>query len=120
MIRLLPAVKLNQPPLRKFERNVACRRLARARIAAGARARWARVKGTAPKATKRGKRRLSAAGRAAIVAATKARWARVKGVAAKPKAAKKRRKVSAAVKARLAEIARARWAKAKAEGKKAL
>jgi hypothetical protein len=96
---------------------------ARARIAAGARARWARIKGTAPtspKLPKKGKRRLSAAGRAAIVAATKARWARVKGAPVTPKAPKKRRKVSAAVKAKLAAIARARWAKAKAEGKKAL
>lgn len=54
----------------------------RARIAAAARARWAKFNqekaatgnGQAPKKT--GKRRLSAAGRAAIAAAAKARWAR--------------------------------------------
>jgi hypothetical protein len=97
---------------------------ARARIAAGARARWARIKGTAPKASKapkKGKRRLSAAGRAAIIAATKARWARAKGTQVAPKAAKKAdRRMSPAVKAKLAAIARARWAKVKAEGKKTL
>jgi hypothetical protein len=96
---------------------------ARARIAAAARARWARIKGTAPSAPKppkKGKRRLSAAGRAAIIAATKARWAREKGATVAEKPAKKRRKVSAAVKAKLAAIAKARWAKAKAEGKSAL
>ena len=97
---------------------------ARARIAAGARARWARIKGAAPKASrtpKKSKRRLSAAGRAAIIAGTKARWARVKGTQVTPKAAKKAdRRMSPAVKAKLAEIARARWAKVKAEGKKTL
>jgi hypothetical protein len=93
----------------------------RARIAAGARARWARVKGTgaaASKTAKKVKRRLSAAGRAAIIAATKARWARVKGTPVKPKAAKKRdRRSSPAVRARLAAAARARWAKVRAAGK---
>ena len=94
---------------------------ARASIAAGARARWARVKGTgatASKPAKKGKRRLSAAGRAAIIAATKARWARVKGTKVTSKAVKKAdRRSSPAVKAKLAAAARARWAKVKAAGK---
>ncbi|HUD46875.1 MAG TPA: hypothetical protein VMR33_08595 [Candidatus Baltobacteraceae bacterium] len=96
----------------------------RARIAAGARARWARVKEKAPKASKgpkKGKRRLSAAGRAAIIAGTKARWAKVKGTQVTSKAPKKKdRRMSPAVKAKLAAIAKARWAKVKAEGKKTL
>jgi hypothetical protein len=54
----------------------------RARIAAAARARWAKFRGgsggVSQKPAKTGKRRLSAAGRAAIIAATKARWARVR------------------------------------------
>jgi peptidoglycan hydrolase CwlO-like protein len=53
----------------------------RARIAAAARARWARVKAEAAaeiKPAKKVKRRLSRAGKAAIIAATKARWARVR------------------------------------------
>jgi hypothetical protein len=61
---------------------------ARARIAAGARARWVTVKGTsvtASEPTKKEKRRLSAAGRAASIAGTKARWARVKRNTATPK-----------------------------------
>src|SRR5208283_6060144 len=59
----------------------------RARMAAAARARWSKIKGTgatAAKPAKKGKRRLSAAGRAAIIAATKARWARAKGTPSKP------------------------------------
>jgi hypothetical protein len=93
----------------------------RARMAAAARARWAKIKGTGAtdaKPPKKGKRRLSAAGRAAIIAATKARWARVKGTPSKPNAAKKRdRRSSPAVKAKLAAAARARWAKVRAAGK---
>lgn len=93
----------------------------RARMAAAARARWAKIKGTGAtdaKPPKKGKRRLSAAGRVAIIAATKARWARVKGTPSKPNAAKKRdRRSSPAVKAKLAAAARARWAKVRAAGK---
>jgi hypothetical protein len=86
-------------------------------MAAAQRARWARVKGTGARASKRskkGKRRLSAAGRAAIIAGTKARWAKVKA------AKKKDRRSSPAVRAKLAAAAKARWAKVRAEGKKRL
>src|ERR1700757_3809961 len=48
--------------------------LARARIAAAQRARWAKVR----KTSKVGKRTLSAAARRKIAAAQRARWARVK------------------------------------------
>src|SRR6266851_6779218 len=48
---------------------------ARARIAAGARARWARIKGTASAApATQPKRKMSAAGRARLSAMAKARW----------------------------------------------
>jgi hypothetical protein len=71
---------------------------------------------------RRGKRRMSAAGRARIIAAQKARWAKVnaaKGPAtSSPKT--KKRKMSAAAKAKIAAAARARWARAKAAGRKAL
>jgi hypothetical protein len=63
---------------------------ARARIAAGQRARWAKIKGNSSAAP------------------------------AKASNGKPKRKVSAATKARLAAVARARWAKAKASGKSAL
>ena len=96
----------------------------RARMAAAARARWAKIKGTVAtdaKPAKKGKRRLSAAGRAAIIAATKARWARVKSQPGKLKGANKRdRRSSLAVRAKLAAAARARWAKVKAAGKTTL
>ena len=52
----------------------------RARIAAAARARWARIKGSAPSAkpVKKAKKHFSAAARAALSAAIKARWAKAK------------------------------------------
>jgi len=46
----------------------------RAAIAAGARARWARIKGTATKSATKPKRKMSAAGRARLSALAKARW----------------------------------------------
>ncbi len=48
----------------------------RAAIAAAARARWAKIKGTAPK--RKARRKFSAAGLAALSAAAKARWAKVR------------------------------------------
>jgi phage protein D len=53
---------------------------ARARIAAGARARWARVKGTRgkAKAAKKADRRSSPTVRAKLAAAARARWAKVR------------------------------------------
>jgi hypothetical protein len=87
----------------------------RAKMAAAARATWAKIKGEADaKPAKKGKRRLSAAGRAAIIAGTKARWAQAKA------AKKKDRRSSTATRAKLAAAARARWARVKAEGKKTL
>jgi hypothetical protein len=75
----------------------------------------------APPKAKKGKRRMSAAGRAAISAAAKARWARVKGTTGTLKIAKKKdRRSSPAVRAKLAAAARARWAKVRAAGKNSL
>ena len=79
-------VKAAAPAAPKGRRTMSA--AARARIAAAARARWAKVKaakGEAPAASvaaaapapKKAKRKMSAEGRARIVAATKARWARV-------------------------------------------
>jgi len=53
----------------------------RARIAAAARARWARVKGqqkVVPIASKGGKRTMSAAARRKIAASQRARWAKIR------------------------------------------
>lgn len=85
----------------------------RARIAAAARARWAKIKGTAPK------RKMSAQGLANIRAGVAKRMAaRGKSPAAKPAKAKKR--FSAAARAALSAAAKTRWAKAKAAGKTTL
>jgi hypothetical protein len=74
-----------------------------------------------PLVAKKGKRRMSAAGRAAISAAAKARRARVKRTTEARKPSKKRdRRSSPAVRAKLAAAARVRWAKAKASGKSSL
>jgi hypothetical protein len=78
----------------------------------------------AAKPGRKGKRRLSLAGRAAIIAGTKARWAKwakASGASDAPKAAKKKdRRSSPAVRAKLAAAAKARWAKVKAQGKTTL
>ena len=106
---------------------------AREKIAAAARARWAKQKGTsvAAKVAKPGKKKggLSAEGRARLAAAMKARWdaarkgtgpaptgAKVKAKkAGKVKAAKKgKRTLSPEVRAKMAEAARKRWAAKKA------
>ena len=81
----------------------------RARIAAAARARWAKIKGTAPK------RKMNARGIANIQAGV------LKRMAAKGKAVQKpKRKISAAGRARLAALVKARWAKVKAAGMRGL
>ncbi len=69
---------------------------------------------------KRGKRRMSAAGRARIAAAAKARWAKFRRGAKPAKATRKRKRFNAAARAKLSAAAKARWAKAKASGRKAL
>jgi hypothetical protein len=57
----------------------------RARIAAGARARWARIKGTAATVSKPAKKRrkVSAAVKARLAAIARARWAKVKAAGKK-------------------------------------
>jgi hypothetical protein len=94
----------------------------RARISAAAKARWAKVKGTAVTATPAKKGGMSAATKAKLSAFQKARWAKLKkGTATAPaKPVAKRKPMSAAGKARIAAAAKARWAKAKAAGRKSL
>ena len=81
----------------------------RARIAAAAKARWAKIKGTAPK------KKLSAQGIANIRAGVAKRMAAQGKAARKPK-----RKLTAAGRAALSAAAKARWAKAKKAGKSKL
>jgi hypothetical protein len=56
---------------------------AKAKIAAAARARWAKVKGSAPAKMHKPKRQMSAAARRKIAAAAKARWAKAKAAGKK-------------------------------------
>ena len=78
-------------------------------IAAAAKARWAKIKGTAPK------RKLSAQGIANIRAGVARRMAaRGKASAAKPV---RKRNLTAAGRAALSAAAKARWANAKRAGK---
>jgi hypothetical protein len=69
-----PAEPSEAPKKRKFSAA------AKARMRAAQRARWAKIKGTAPSAkpTRKVKRKMSAAGLANIRAAQKARWAKAK------------------------------------------
>jgi|SRR5208282_2519934 len=86
---------------------------ARARMRAAQKARWGRIKGTAP--SLKPKRKLSAQGLANIRAGV------AKRMAAKGKAVQKpKRKFSAAGRAALSAAAKARWAKVKAAGKSRL
>jgi hypothetical protein len=52
----------------------------RAAIAAGARARWAKIKGTPATASPKRKRKMSAAAKALLSAAAKARWKKAKAL----------------------------------------
>ena len=68
--------KTSAAPKRKRKMSAA----GRAKIAAAARARWARVKGAKKpaKAASKPRRKMSAAGRAKIAAAARARWKKAK------------------------------------------
>ena len=100
------------PARRKYHMTAAHKRKLIKALAKARRIRLVKIKG------RKGKRRISAAGRAAMSAAGKARWARQKGTTATPKPAKKKDwRSRPATRAKLAAAAKARWAKAKAEGK---
>jgi hypothetical protein len=90
---------------------------ARAKMRAAQKARWAKVKGTAPAASpaQKGKRKMSAKGLANIRAGVAKRMAAQGKAVQKPK-----RTFSAAGRARLAALVKARWAKVKKAGKSRL
>ena len=103
-----PAQMTEEP--RKYKFSAA----ARARMRSAQKARWAKIKGTAP-TTAAPKRKMSAEGLANIRAGV------AKRMAAQGKAVKKtKRKMSPAAKARLSALAKARWAAAKKAGKSSL
>jgi hypothetical protein len=86
----------------------------RARIAAAARARWAKIKGTA-RVTAAPKKKMSALGLANIRAGVAKRMAAQGKAVQKPKIQR-----SAAWRASISAAARARWAKAKKAGRSRL
>ena len=92
---------------------------AKAKIAAAARARWAKIKGTSTSAPAsdvvKPTARFSAAHRAKLSAAAKARHAKTKGTST-PAPVKKKGGISAAGRAKLAAAMKARWAAAKRKG----
>ena len=90
---------------------------AQAKMRRAQKARWAKIKGTAPAArlAQKGKRKLSAKGLANIRAGVARRMAAQGKAVQKPK-----RKFSAAGRAALSAAAKARWAKAKKAGKSRL
>jgi hypothetical protein len=93
----------------------------RAAISAAAKARWAKIKGTASltKPAPKARRKLSASAIANIRAGVAKRMAR-KGGATKPAPKVIKRKMSVAGRAAISAAAKARWAKAKAQGKSKL
>jgi hypothetical protein len=68
----IPAKATEAPGKRKFSAA------AKARMKAAQKARWAKIKGTAPSAKPAKKRQMSAAAKAALSAAAKARWKKAK------------------------------------------
>jgi hypothetical protein len=108
-----PAQTTEEPKKRKFSAA------ARAKMRAAQKARWAKIKGTAPspEPAQKPKRKLSAQGLANIRAGVAKRIAaKGKAPAAKP-VKKARKKISAAGLANIRAAQKARWAKAKAAGK---
>src|ERR1700751_4808587 len=92
----------------------------RAKLAAAARARWARERGATTAAPRKKKGRLTPAGRRKLSQLMKARWAaRRKAAGAKKAPAKKKGTLTPAGRKKLPELMKARWAaRRKGSGKK--
>ena len=69
-------------------------------------------------ATRRPRRKMSAAGRRAIAEAQRKRWAAAKGKSETPKASKPKRKLSEAGRAAIVAATKRRWAPKRAAAKK--
>lgn len=83
----------------------------RAKLAAAAKARWARLRGPAPATPAKKKGQLTPAGRRKLSQLMKARWAARRKVAGKKAApARKRGTLTPAGRRRLSELMKARWA----------
>ena len=95
----------------------------RAKLAAAARARWARTRGTGAtaalaKSPAKKKGALTPAGRRKLSQLMKARWAARRKAGGKPKASSRKKGVlTAAGRRRLSELMKARWAARRRAGK---
>ena len=91
----------------------------RAKLAAAARARWARKRGATTPAARKRKGQLTPAGRRKLSQLMEARWAaRRKAGGAKKAPAKKKGTLTAAGRKKLSELMKARWAARRKAGKK--
>jgi hypothetical protein len=91
----------------------------RAKLAAAARARWAKRRGTGGAAPGRRKGQLTPAGRRKLSQLMKARWAaRRKAGGTKKVSARKRGAITPAGRKRLSELMKARWAARRKAGTK--
>jgi len=91
----------------------------RAKLAAAARARWARKRGATTPVPRKRKGQLTPAGRRKLSQLMKARWAaRRKAGGAKKAPAKKKGTLTAAGRKKLSELMKARWAARRKAGKK--
>jgi|ERR1039458_221279 hypothetical protein len=115
-----PAPALAAEPTTQAPKKRKVSAAGRARMRAAQKARWAKIKGTAPSnepATEPKKRKMSAQGLANIRAGVAKRMsAQGKAPEAKP-VEKARKKISAAGLANIRAAQKARWAKAKTAGK---
>jgi hypothetical protein len=90
----------------------------RAKLAAAARARWARTRGSVAAAPAARKGQLTPAGRRKLSQLMKARWAARRKAGGKPKATtRKKGALTPAGRKRLSELMRARWAARRKAGK---
>ena len=91
----------------------------RAKLAAAARARWARRRGTGAAATGKKKGQLTPAGRRKLSLLMKARWAARRKAGGKQKASgRKKGALTPAGRKRLSELMKARWAARRKAGSK--
>jgi hypothetical protein len=90
----------------------------RAKLAAAARARWAKMRGTTAAAPSKPKGQLTPAGRRKLSQLMKARWAaRRKAGGTQKSSARKKGGLTPAGRKRLSELMRARWAARRKGGK---
>jgi hypothetical protein len=104
--RALPTTTTTRPAGRRYFSSTT-----RAKLAAAARARWARLRGPAPTTPAKKKGQLTPAGRRKLSQLMKARWAaRRKSAGKKAAPAKKKGTLTPAGRRKLSELMKARWA----------